>query len=120
MVSRQKSEGIKIKRHKTKLKNNIRNFKFSWKFFNRFLFTIILISGIYFVASINDLSVKGFLLNELKTEIMRINNENDSIELSIMASESYENLNSKAEELHMVKADKIDYITTVEDVMAKK
>lgn len=90
------------------------------KMFNRFIMVMILISGIYFVISANDLSIKGFVLQELKLELADINKENKNINLKIMELESYDNISKKAKDLRMVKVEKMDYILVNPDVVAKK
>ena len=57
---------------------------------------------------------------DLKTKISELQKESENIELKIMDLESYENISQRAEKLKMVKVDKIDYITSVNDSVAKK
>ena len=87
---------------------------------NRFLLALVLVCGVYFVVSINDLSIKGFVLQELKTEIAKLENDKKNVELSIMKLESYENINQKASDLKMVKVDKIDYVTVANGAVAMR
>ena len=72
--------------------------------FNKFLFFMIIAGGVYFILSINDLSVKGFVLAENR----------------ITELESYENIQTRALNMNLVKADKIDYITITNEAMARK
>ena len=44
---------------------------------NRFLLAAIIISGIYFVASVNDLSIKGFVLEDLRSKSRELKNRNE-------------------------------------------
>lgn len=81
--------------------------------FNRCLALVILVSGFFYVLSTNDLSIKGFVIERLKREIVRIENDNKLAELHIMEKESYENIDRRAKEMNMVKIDKIDYIKSV-------
>lgn len=109
-----------------KSRNNFNNVKKKEKrfrlhvLFNKFLAIIILSISVYFVASINDLAIKGFVLRDLKNRGINLEEENKEIELKIMAMESYENINKRAKNLKMVKVDKVDYIEIVDDVVAKK
>lgn len=96
------------------------------KFFHRLkilnkllLATIIIVVG-YFVVSTNDLSIKGFVLNELWSEVNTLATNNDQIELKIMELESYDKIDKRAQELKMVKIDKIDYITINDEAVAKR
>lgn len=87
---------------------------------NRLLILFIVASGAYYIISVNDLSIKGFVINELKSEISRLQTDNAKYELRAMELESYEVINKRAIELKMVKVDKIDYIDIAGSVVAKK
>lgn len=87
---------------------------------NKILVCMILLIVGYFVASTNDLSIKGFVLRELQIEISDIRDQNEKLELGIMERESYAKIDKRAKELNMVKIEKIDYITITEDSFAKR
>ena len=106
------TEKIKIQDNKNK------KFRFSLKTFNRMLFLLIIICGVYYMASINDLSVKGFKLLEFKEKISQLNSENNKLELEVMSLGSYGNLNQRVERLNMVAVGEIDYIVGSEAVVA--
>ena len=93
---------------------------FNWRIFSKILIILIIISGVYFIISVNDLSIKGFMLQELKTELGELDNENVNLELKIMELGSYENISNRARDMKMVKVDKIDYITIIDEVVAIK
>ncbi len=86
----------------------------------KFIFCLIVICGISYIASVNNLSIKGFVLIDLKTKVLELQKENENIELKVMSLESYENITERAKELKMVKVDKINYITKVNDFVAKR
>lgn len=77
---------------------------------NRGLLLVILTIGLYHVFNINNLAVKGFVLREVKTEYNALIEENKKAEIEIMAGESLENIEARANQLKMVKADKIAYL----------
>ena len=81
---------------------------------------LIIFSGISFVVSINNLAIKGFILEDLKKEVNNLKVENENIGLQAAQLKSYDNVAAKAEELKMVKVDKIDYIKINEETVAKK
>lgn len=87
---------------------------------NKFLFAAVIAAGLGFVVGVNNLSIKGFVLRELKIRLAEAENDRDSRELRIMELESYENLQARAHDMKMVKVDRIDYVTVVNDEMAKK
>jgi len=105
----------KIKKSGTKKDNSVVS-----SFINKLLLVIIIFSGISFVISINDLSIKGFVLEELKEEVYNLSVENKNIELLAMELESFENISKRAEELKMVKVDAIEYIKLSDEAVAKK
>ena len=78
------------------------------KTLNKVLGILIILSGTYFVISINDLSIKGFVLSDLKQASNQLNKTNEEIELKIMALESYDNILERASSLKMVRVDRIE------------
>ncbi len=91
------------------------------KNFNKFLFGLIIIGGLYYVVNINDLAVKGFSLQELRQEARLLNAANKEVDLAIMSLESYNKVSQRAtEDLKMVAVGEIDYITPVNSVVVKR
>ncbi|OGF28468.1 hypothetical protein A2331_05105 [Candidatus Falkowbacteria bacterium RIFOXYB2_FULL_34_18] len=103
-----------------KQKNIKSKFLLAHGILNKFIMAMILVCGIYFVVSANDLSIKGFVLQKLKLEVAEINKQNKEIKLKIMELESYDNITKKAEELKMVKVEKVDYILISPETVARK
>ncbi|MFH1744890.1 MAG: hypothetical protein ABH881_01835 [bacterium] len=87
---------------------------------NRILVGVIFVSGLYFVASINDLSIKGFILQDLKYRANKLSVENKKMELEAARKEAFENINERALSLNMVKVGKIDYIQVSDGQVAKR
>lgn len=86
----------------------------------KFIFILIVILGISFVASINDLAIKGFVLQELKMNVKDLERKNENVGLLTAELESYENIKKRAEDLKMVRVDNIEYITVIDGAVAKK
>ncbi len=82
------------------------------KRFNIALFLLIIVGGVYFLTGINDLTVKGFKLQELKVEASELNEGINNLEEEVMALEAYNNLNKRIDELDMVSVGKIDYLSS--------
>ena len=99
-----------------KMKRNI----LSWRLFNKIVISLAVLSGLSYVVVVNDLAIKGIVLEELKKETIRQNNLTNNQELAIMEMESYDNINKRAKDMKMVKVDKIDYIIINNDGVAKK
>lgn len=92
----------------------------NYKLINKFLASLVIIAGVYYVVSVNDLAIKGFVLREKKIQAEDLIEENNQTELAIMKFESYENIEKRAKEMNMVKVGKIDYITISEKTVARK
>ncbi len=116
-------------KQKQKLKNSLngdqpeknkRDFQGKLRFINKLLLLLILFSSVYFIVSINDLSIKGFVLEDLKKQAKELEKNNQNLELSMTELKSYDNIIARTKELQMVKVDKIDYITVINGGVAKK
>ncbi len=83
--------------------------------FNKILASLIFVVMIAYVVSINDLSIKGFVLQDLKKNIKQLEIENEHYELSAMSLESYDKINTKAIAMGLVKVDDIEYVTVNEE-----
>ena len=114
--------------YKQKIKKNKKKYNFGQigkvekarNLLNKFLFTLTIICGISFIVCVNDISIKGFVLEELKADARELRKENKNIELVIMKLESFDNIAKRAEEIKMVKVDKIDYISINSDGVAMR
>lgn len=93
---------------------------FKVKLVNLFLVALVLVSGAFYLASMNSLVVKGFELQKLKRQASSLANENQEISARKVALESYHDIDSKLRDLNMVAIDKIDYLTAVNDIIAKR
>lgn len=93
---------------------------FKVKIVNLLLVALILVSGSFYLAGINNLVVKGFELQKLKRQAQTLANENQEISARKVALESYHNIDSKLFDLNMVAIDKIDYLIATEDIVAKR
>jgi hypothetical protein len=91
-----------------------------WKFLSRFSVLAVIVLGVSFIISVNSLSVRGFVLQELKNKTKILETESNNIELNIMSMETYENINQRAQNMKMVKIDKIDYVMSGAVGVAKK
>jgi hypothetical protein len=87
---------------------------------NRILAIAIIATGVYYVTVANDLMAKGFELQDLKKEKQSLQRVNEQLNSQVASMRSYSNLASRTNELNMVSADNIDYITAGRSVVAKK
>lgn len=90
------------------------------RFVNLFLGITIVLLGGYYLININDLTVKGFALRELKSEATLLASENSDYEAKVMNFQSYGNLSEKVKKLNMVAVDEVEYLTINQSVLARK
>ena len=100
-------------------KTNSKNKWFSLKIFNKVLGFAIVALGIFYLAGANDLAIKGFVLNELKSQRDKLADENNKLELKAMALSSYGAVSQKVKSLKMVAAGSVAYIVVAEAVAVK-
>jgi len=100
-------------------KTNSKNKRFDLKIFNRILCFLIIALGILYIAGANDLAIKGFALNELKSRCDKLADENNKLELRAMALSSYGVVREKVKSLKMVAAGNVAYIAAAEAVAVK-
>lgn len=94
--------------------------KLALKILNKILFLLIILAGVYHFFGINDLTVKGFKLQEAKKKINFLAEENRNIKFKITTLQSYSSLSERAKKLKMVAVGDINYITTESGFVAKK
>lgn len=111
-MTKNKKSPIKQKRSRNRLSY------IAW--LNKGLFLLLLGLCVCFAANINDLSIKAFVLRDLHAEAAQVARENEEIELMVMRLESYEHIARRAQELDMVKVDRIDYLQALEPEVAKR
>jgi hypothetical protein len=90
----------------------------SW--LNATIVVCLAFSIIYYVAGVNDLTVKGFDLQEKQTEVRALAVENENYQDLTMAKESLYSVNSRINDLDLVAVENITYITIADTTVAKK
>ena len=85
-----------------------------------FVSLMIIGASVSYILVKNDLSVKGFVINDLQKQVNHLNNKKDTLELDLTSIESYSNLALRVEGLGMIKAEKIDYINANDDYVATR
>lgn len=108
----------KTKKYKNTKKTK-RQFQ-KWTLVNRAVLLLIIVFSVYYVACTNDLTVKGFVIQDLKLRMNDLEETNKKLELSVYNLKNTENIDSRAQEMKMVKVEKIDYITILPGGVAKK
>lgn len=93
---------------------------FNLKALNKILFVSIIVLGIFYVAGINDLSIQGFALSDLREQRNKLADENKKLELRAMTLSSYNVISGKVANLKMVAVGEIDYINDGKEAVAKR
>ena len=117
-----KNQKEKFKNHNkrrstsSRKRKNFMNLGFLISLFSLMIFS----SSISYVLVKNDLSIKGFVINDLQKELNHLKNKNEGLELDLTSLESYSNLALRVEGLGMVKAEKVEYISINDGNVAMK
>lgn len=93
---------------------------FNLKNFNLAVFFIIIIIAVYYMAGVNDLSIKGFALSESRAQKNKLIEANNKLELKALTLSSYSNIKGKISDLKMVAAGEVSYLTAGVEAVAKK
>ena len=103
-----------------KQKQNKKTNFINLRIISRILVFLIIIQGVYYIASNNDLIIKGFRLHELKTSSNSLVNINRNFNIEITALKSYSSLIKRVDSLHMVAANNVNYIKVNKGELAAK
>lgn len=90
------------------------------KIINIFLGGLVIVLGVFYLININDLTVKGFALKELKSQSNLLLSDNKDYEAKIMNLQSYNNLNDKVKKLNMVAVSEVEYLSANSGAIARK
>jgi hypothetical protein len=101
----QKYEGV----YSQKIEKN-NSSRMNIKTLNSFLVVLIILGGLYYVTGINDLVVKGFTLQTLKTKVALLQEQNQGLHVETASLQSYSNLSARVASLNMVPVDNVDYL----------
>jgi len=89
------------------------------KTINRIIYIVIIILGLTYLSIINDLSIKGYQIENLTESKNGYATANQDLELEITALSSYDNIISRVNDLKMVAVKNIDYLSAA-TIVAKK
>ena len=102
------------------LNKNTNKRKINLRTINKFLFILIIAAGVYYIAGINDITVKGFRLQELKKEVIKLKDGNSILEAEAMSLGSNGNLSERIKGLNMVSVGKVEYLSPTDSFVAMK
>jgi len=90
------------------------------KIVNSFLLSLFFFCGGFYLFNINQITVQGFELQEKKNNLDYLAEKNRSLEDEVNASQSYYVFNDRINDLNMVEAKDVIYLTRNDQVLAKK
>jgi cell division protein FtsB len=102
------------------IRSKKRNYLDYIKLLNKVIIFFIIFNAAYFALNVNDLSIKGYVLNSKKMELDKLVKENKNLELEITRLSSLDNIEKRALAMKLVKVDKIDYIEVKDEAVARK
>ncbi len=94
--------------------------KINLKVVNRILVVSLVVSFVWYLASVNSLAVKSFVIKDLKASVSEVVSANKNLEAQVTALSSYQYLNEKVSALEFVPAGEIKYLTASNQLLAKK
>lgn len=87
---------------------------------NIFLGLACLVLGTMYLVQMNNLTVQGFVLKELKSKASILAEENEDLQAKALNLQSYGALSPRLRNLNMVAVDEIIYLNSETSVVAKK
>lgn len=87
---------------------------------NSLLFLLLLMGGILYFFTVNNLSTSGFAFKELKEKVGDLQSDQQRMESQITLLGSYQNLNPRIQELKLVEAKDVSYISSDSFMVARK
>ncbi|MFA6194460.1 MAG: hypothetical protein WC719_01770 [Patescibacteria group bacterium] len=94
--------------------------RFNLKYFNICLFSGLAALGVMYLINISDLTVQGFALRDLKSQVASLASEKMANEEAVNAAQSYYSLNERTGSLHMVAIGDVEYLSSNSLAVAKK
>lgn len=90
------------------------------KFINYALFVTFFSFAFLYLIGISDVTAKGFILHDLRREVVDLEETKDAYEQEINSLQSFYSLNEQAKTLNMVVISDIEYIKAGAHSIAKK
>ncbi len=89
------------------------------KVLNYILLSVIILLGIFYLYGMNDISIKGYKIEELNKQKNDYASTNEDSELKIISLSSYGNIISRVNGLKMVAVKEIEYLSAATFVAKK-
>ncbi|MFA5155436.1 MAG: hypothetical protein WC453_03290 [Patescibacteria group bacterium] len=93
------------------LNSPARSQRINLKYCNLGLGALIAIAGFLYLLNINDLTVLGFTLRDLKTQAAALSSANLEYQEAVNTAQSYYSLSARTKNLNMVAVGDVEYLT---------
>ena len=93
------------------LSSPAKNHRFNLKYFNFGLYSVLALLGIFYLINISNLTVSGFTLRDLKTQVSTLASANLENQEAVNSAQSYYSLNARTKNLNMVAFGDVEYLT---------
>ena len=90
------------------------------KHFNIGLLVAMAAMLLFYLVNINDLTVQGFVLHDLKVQAASLADANAENETAVNAVQSYDSLSARVQKLSMVAVGDVDYLSVANAAMARR
>lgn len=104
----------------TQAQASARSHRFNLKYLNFALFGLAAVLGLAYLINISHLSILGFKLNELKSELSFLASVKLSQEEEVNRARSYQSLVARAQGLSMVPVSDVEHLVVPIPAVAKK
>lgn len=96
------------------------NRRFNLKYFNVGLLTLLTLGGIFYLLNINDLTVQGFVLRDLKSQTATLASLKMDNEEVVNSLQAYSSVTERTRQLNMVAVGDVEYLAAVPSVVARR
>jgi len=98
----------------------VKNRRFNLRYFNIGLFVSIAICGGLYLVNINDLTVQGFVLRDLKSQANTSASAKADNEEIVNSLQAYSSVSERTRQLNMVAVGDVEYLAVARSVVARK
>jgi hypothetical protein len=109
-------ENIPVRR----VKEKTRSLFFNLHTLNLMIFFFIVFLCVIFIATKNDVAIKGFVINDMEKKLSVLEKQHLSLELDALNKQSMFSINKKASLSSMVSVGDISFIDAKSNTVAKK
>jgi cell division protein FtsL len=88
--------------------------------FRVFLTVLVSSFSVLYVAQTSSVSTKGYDINDLQREITQLQRENQKLDFQIAQYRSMQSIKDRLEQMDLVIADNIEYVTLVGNSVARR